>query len=81
MEEGLSRAVLKVFVDLQREGLVYKDKRLVNWGSGADVRCASRLPPWAAQGRDIKLAPSRVDRGDPLGACRDERAAGPGRCR
>jgi valyl-tRNA synthetase len=31
MDEGLSRAVLRVFVTLYREGLIYKDKRLVNW--------------------------------------------------
>jgi valyl-tRNA synthetase len=31
MDEGFSRAVLKVFVDLHREGLIYRDKRLVNW--------------------------------------------------
>jgi valyl-tRNA synthetase len=31
MDEGLSRAVIKVFVQLHREGLIYKDKRLVNW--------------------------------------------------
>ena len=31
MDEGLSRAVLKVFVELYREGLIYKDQRLVNW--------------------------------------------------
>ena len=31
MDEGLSRAVLKVFVALYNEGLIYKDKRLVNW--------------------------------------------------
>ncbi|MFO1089726.1 MAG: valine--tRNA ligase [Hyphomicrobiales bacterium] len=31
MDEGLSRAVLKVFVQLYRDGLIYKDKRLVNW--------------------------------------------------
>ncbi|MCB1503052.1 MAG: class I tRNA ligase family protein, partial [Bauldia sp.] len=31
MDEGLSRAVTKVFVDLYRAGLIYKDKRLVNW--------------------------------------------------
>jgi valyl-tRNA synthetase len=31
LDEGLSRAVVKVFVQLYREGLVYKDKRLVNW--------------------------------------------------
>ncbi len=31
MDEGLSRAVLKVFVELYRAKLIYKDKRLVNW--------------------------------------------------
>jgi valyl-tRNA synthetase len=31
MDEGLSKAVLKVFVDLYNEGLIYKDYRLVNW--------------------------------------------------
>jgi valyl-tRNA synthetase len=31
MDEGLSRAVVKVFVELHRQGLIYKDKRLVNW--------------------------------------------------
>ncbi len=31
MDEGLSRAVLKVFVELYRKKLIYKDKRLVNW--------------------------------------------------
>ncbi|TIS99663.1 valine--tRNA ligase [Mesorhizobium sp.] len=31
MDEGLSTAVLEVFVTLYKEGLIYKDKRLVNW--------------------------------------------------
>jgi valyl-tRNA synthetase len=31
MDEGLSRAVVKVFVEFHRAGLIYKDKRLVNW--------------------------------------------------
>ena len=31
MDEGLSRAVIKVFVQLHKEGLIYRDKRLVNW--------------------------------------------------
>jgi valyl-tRNA synthetase len=31
MDEGLSRAVVKVFVELHHQGLIYKDKRLVNW--------------------------------------------------
>ncbi|SFT90117.1 valyl-tRNA synthetase [Pseudovibrio denitrificans] len=31
MDEGLSKAVLEVFVSLYKENLIYKDKRLVNW--------------------------------------------------
>ena len=31
MDEGLSKAVMKVFVQLYNEKLIYKDKRLVNW--------------------------------------------------
>ena len=31
MDEGLSAAVRKVFVQLYKEKLIYKDKRLVNW--------------------------------------------------
>jgi len=31
MDEGLSNAVLKVFVDLYDKGLIYKGKRIVNW--------------------------------------------------
>jgi valyl-tRNA synthetase len=34
MDEGFSRAVLKVFVDLFNQGLIYRDKRLVNWDPG-----------------------------------------------
>lgn len=34
MDEGFSAAVLKVFVALYREGLLYRDKRLVNWDAG-----------------------------------------------
>ncbi len=29
--EGFSKAVIKVFVDLYNQGLLYRDKRLVNW--------------------------------------------------
>jgi valyl-tRNA synthetase len=31
LDEGLSKAVLKVFVELHGQGLIYRDKRLVNW--------------------------------------------------
>jgi valyl-tRNA synthetase len=31
LDEGLSNAVRKVFVTLHKQGLIYRDKRLVNW--------------------------------------------------
>jgi valyl-tRNA synthetase len=31
LDDGLSKAVLKVFVELYRQDLIYRDKRLVNW--------------------------------------------------
>ena len=31
MDEGLSKAVRKVFIDLYKEGLIYRDTRMVNW--------------------------------------------------
>ncbi|MBN8552379.1 MAG: valine--tRNA ligase [Caulobacterales bacterium] len=31
LDDGLSSAVRKVFVDLYKQGLIYRDKRLVNW--------------------------------------------------
>ncbi|MGL4302354.1 MAG: valine--tRNA ligase [Sphingomonas sp.] len=34
MDPGFSKAVAKVFVDLYNQGLIYRDKRLVNWDPG-----------------------------------------------
>ncbi len=34
MDEGFSKAVIKVFVELYSQGLLYRDKRLVNWDPG-----------------------------------------------
>ena len=31
LDEGLSKAVTKVFVEMYKDGLIYRDKRLVNW--------------------------------------------------
>ena len=31
LDEGLSQAVKKVFVDLYKKGLIYKGKRIINW--------------------------------------------------
>ena len=62
MDEGLSRAVVKVFVELHREGLIYKDKRLVNWDSEAahrDLRSRSA----AGRGQGQPLVSALSDRG------------------
>ena len=34
MDEGFTAAVTRVFVDLYNKGLLYRDKRLVNWDPG-----------------------------------------------
>lgn len=37
MDEGLSKAVRKVFVDLYKKGLIYKGKRIINWDPEAQT--------------------------------------------
>jgi valyl-tRNA synthetase len=37
MDEGLSAAVRKVFIDLHSKGLIYRAKRLVNWHPGLET--------------------------------------------
>ena len=37
MDEGLSEAVLKVFIELYKKGLIYRAKRLVNWHPGLET--------------------------------------------
>ena len=62
MDEGLSRAVLKVFVDLYREGLIYKDKRLVNWDPKLQT-AISDLEVAAGRDQGPSLALPLSDRG------------------
>lgn len=50
MDEGLSRAVLKVFVDLYKKGLIYKDKRLVNW----DPKMLTAISDLEVEPREVK---------------------------
>ncbi|MEN3950425.1 valine--tRNA ligase [Iodidimonas sp. SYSU 1G8] len=50
MDEGLSKAVLKVFVEWYRAGLIYKDKRLVNW----DPKFATAISDLEVEPREIK---------------------------
>lgn len=50
MDEGLSRAVLKVFVQLYKEGLIYKDNRLVNW----DPKLHTAISDLEVQQREVQ---------------------------
>ena len=50
MDEGLSRAVLKVFVALHKQGLIYKDKRLVNW----DPKLQTAISDLEVQQREVQ---------------------------
>ena len=50
MDEGLSRAVLEVFVTLHKQGLIYRDKRLVNW----DPKLLTAISDIEVESREIK---------------------------
>ncbi len=50
MDEGLSAAVLRVFVELYREGLIYRDARLVNW----DPKLHTAISDLEVEQREIK---------------------------
>jgi valyl-tRNA synthetase len=50
MDEGLSAAVVKVFVELYREKLIYKDKRLVNW----DPKFLTAISDLEVEAREVK---------------------------
>ncbi len=49
MDEGLSKAVTKVFVELHKQGLIYKDKRLVNW----DPKLLTAISDLEVENRDV----------------------------
>ncbi len=49
LDEGLSRAVTKVFVLLYREGLIYRDYRLINWCP----RCETALSDLEVEHKDV----------------------------
>ncbi len=50
MDDGLSRAVLKVFVDLYKAGLIYKDLRLVNW----DPKMLTAISDLEVESREVR---------------------------
>ena len=50
MDDGLSAAVREVFVTLYREGLIYRDRRLVNW----DPKFQSAISDLEVESREVK---------------------------
>ncbi|MBB3951231.1 valine--tRNA ligase [Aureimonas jatrophae] len=50
MDDGLSRAVRRVFVQLYRDGLIYKDRRLVNW----DPKLRTAISDIEVEQREVK---------------------------
>jgi len=50
MDEGLSEAVREVFVTLHRQGLMYRDRRLVNW----DVKFQTAISDLEVESREVK---------------------------
>jgi valyl-tRNA synthetase len=50
MDPGLSRAVTEVFVRLYREGLIYRDRRLVNW----DPKLGTAISDLEVEQREVK---------------------------
>jgi valyl-tRNA synthetase len=49
MDEGLSRAVRRVFVTLHAQGLIYRDRRLVNW----DPKFQSAISDLEVESREV----------------------------
>ena len=50
MDEGLSQAVRRVFVTLYQQGLIYRDRRLVNW----DPKLQTAISDLEVENREIK---------------------------
>ena len=50
MDEGLSVAVREVFVTLHRQGLIYRDRRLVNW----DPKFQTAISDLEVESREVK---------------------------
>ena len=50
MDEGLSAAVRRCFVDLHRRGLIYRDRRLVNW----DPKFATAISDLEVESREVR---------------------------
>ena len=50
MDDGLSDAVREVFVSLHREGLIYRDRRLVNW----DPKFQSAISDLEVEAREVR---------------------------
>ena len=50
MDEGLNRAVLKIFVSMYNDKLIYRDKRLVNW----DPKLQTAVSDLEVESKEVK---------------------------
>ena len=50
MDEGLSRAIMREFVSMHRDGLIFRDKRLVNW----DPKMLTAVSDLEVEQREVK---------------------------
>ncbi len=50
MDDGLSEAVKKVFIELYNQGIIYRGKRLVNW----DIKLQTALSDLEVENKEIK---------------------------
>lgn len=48
MDEGLSKSVKKVFIDLHKQGIIYRDKRLANW----DIKFQTAISDLEVENKD-----------------------------
>lgn len=48
MDEGLSKSVKKVFIDLHNQGIIYRDKRLANW----DIKFQTAISDLEVENKD-----------------------------
>jgi len=66
MDEGLSRAVVEVFVTLHERGLIYRGKRLINWCPGCRTALSDEEVEHEEISGNLYHVAYRVDGGEPI---------------
>lgn len=61
MEDKLSKAVIKVFVDLYRKGYLYRDKKMINWDPAAKTVLSNEEVIYKEQRSKLYYVRYRID--------------------